>query len=187
MPMVLKTKLDTKKYPMLPYAEWPNWIKCGPGVNLDDMDPCFIGRWGALCRDEKQVSTIIRGYCSDADQEKIWFARGGKKINGVYVDPVDPKRVAAKCNNVGVIHGTVAKPGRSLHRFRIALDEKNEVLKAIEKDASFVNQKKLAKYGLCKPMTVGNGMGECAESWHVQPIETINADIEKRMALMPIT
>lgn len=166
----LISKLSPTAYPcILDYTEIFKWVKFAPGVDPFDIDPVFLGRYAAMCKYLGVIGYVTSGTRSIQKQTNLYIADGGRKLaNGEWTGG----------------SGYVAKPGKSLHNYCLAMDESNKVLKALEKEASFKMQKTLAKFGLCKPMTKGNNM-TILEDWHFQPIETINLTVAQRAALAP--
>lgn len=167
----LISKLSPTKYPCITnYDEIFKWVKFAPNVDPFAIDPVFLGRYAALCKFLGVIGYVTSGTRSIERQTVLYIADGGYKLpNGEWTGG----------------SGYVAKPGRSLHNYAMAMDESNKVLKALEKNASFAMQKTLAKFGLCKPLTLGNG-GGIYEDWHFQPIETINLTVAQRAALAPV-
>lgn len=172
----LVSKLSSTKYPCLQtMEEILQWLTFAPNVDPYEIDPVFLGRVGAMARDEKIKHHIISGHRPTSLQEKLYLAKGGvKNPDGTYSDPY------------GKVNGRVAKPNRSFHEFRLAIDSGTKYYKDINKVESALKQSKLNKYGLFKPLTIGQGIKESGcEDWHIQPIETLDASLEKRRELAP--
>jgi hypothetical protein len=180
---MMKTKLNTKKYPMVSKEQWDLYLTFKDPKDKDEVDPCFLGRLAALSRDIKAALGsawkplhIVDGFRPTSEQEIIFFARGGKytKEKGYFWPDTVPKPKR-----------TAARPGTSKHGFRLAIDTNTVWAKAINKTEHFDKQTTLAKYGLCKPMTKGNGF-VVLEDWHIQPIETRDVPTAQMHKLMPV-
>lgn len=166
------TRLDPNKYPT---ADPKLYLTFLPGVDAD-IDPVFAGRLAAFAKAYGVKLSINSGYRAVEKQIKLFLAQGGK---------YDPKIGYYWTTNVPAHKRTVAKPGKSFHNFRLAIDTNSPWAKLIDKDAATIQQKELLKFGIFKPMTKGNGCS-VLEDWHIQPIETLNVPAEKRKSLMPI-
>lgn len=175
--MALISKLNATKYPMVPLAEIGLYLTFSAGINKDDIDPVFLQRLAAFVKAEGKGNkmNINSGSRTIASQAKIFLSRGGKydaKLGYYWPDSVPANK------------RTVAKPGKSFHNFALAIDTDSEWAKAINKVEATSKQSILLKYGIFKPMTAGN-KSSVLESWHAQPIETLNVPLEKRAALAP--
>lgn len=167
---MLKSKLSTIKYPCITeFTEIFTWLRFAPGVDPYKIDPVFLGRAAALCKHLGVIGYVTSGTRSYERQVELYIADGGFQLpNGEWTGG----------------SGYVAKPGKSYHNYGLAIDIGTAALKLIDKVASFSKQLMLAKFGLCKPMTSGNG-STVLEDWHFQPIETINLTLDQRRALVP--
>ena len=167
---MLKSKLSSIKYPCLTsYSEFLRWLRFAPGVDPYLIDPVFLGRHAAMCKSLGIIDTITSGTRSYDKQVSLYLADGGKQLpNGEWTGGT----------------GYVAKPGSSWHNNGLAIDSSSKAVKMIDKVAAFKAQTTLMKFGLCKPMTSGNGQ-RVLEDWHIQPIETINITRENRSKLAP--
>lgn len=166
------SKLDPKKFEV---ADTSKYLIYLPGAD-SSIDPVFAGRLSALAKANKAKLAINSGYRTVNQQIQLFLARGGKydsKLGYYWPDSIPAYR------------HTVAKPGKSFHNFRLAVDTSSLWAKLLNKDAATEMQKELLKFGLFKPMTKGNH-SSVLEDWHIQPIETLNATLEKRGELMPI-
>lgn len=172
----LKSKISATKYPCLQTMdEILQWLVFAKSVDPYEIDPVFLGRLGAMAKDENRKHVILSGHRLTSLQEKLYLNAGGvKNSDGTYSDPY------------GKVNGRVAKPNRSFHEYKLAVDSGDKYYKAINKLESTFTQSKLNKYGLFKPLTIGNGIKESGcEDWHIQPIETYNLDLEGRKKMMP--
>jgi len=167
---MLKSKLSSIKYPCLTtYTEIFRWVRFAPGVDPYAIDPVFLGRFAALCKAHGIIGYISSGTRTYAKQVELYINDGGyQQSNGEWTGG----------------SGYVAKPGSSFHNYGIALDCTTMALKVIDKVAAFKGQNTLIKFGLCKPMTSGNGQ-KVLEDWHFQPIESINVLKVNRSKLAP--
>jgi hypothetical protein len=166
------SRLDARKYTMAEPAQYLIYL---PSVD-SGIDPVFEGRLAAFAKAYKSKLSINSGYRSAETQIQLFLAQGGKydpKLGYYWPVSIQPQR------------HTVAKPGRSFHNFRLAIDTNSPWAKQINKVEATTFQKELLKFGIFKPITKGNG---CAvlEDWHIQPIETLNLTLEQRKDMMPI-
>ena len=161
---MLKSKLDRDKYPCLPLDEVSKYITWYANVDITLLDPVFVGRFAHMCKDLGIKGNINSGYRPTTRQIELYKAVGGKLVNGEWIGGKP----------------TVARPGRSWHEYKLALDTDTAKIKAIDKEASTINQKTLMKYGLFKPLTKGNKTS-IYEDWHIQPIETWNVKDKKSL------
>lgn len=166
------SRLDPKKYPTADPAQQLIYL---PGVD-PGIDPLFAGRLAAWAQANKAKLSLNSGYRSIEKQVQLFLAQGGK---------YDQKLGYYWPENIPAHKRTVAKPGKSFHNFRLAIDTNSSWAKAINKVEATKQQLILLKYGLFKPMTKGNGMS-VLEDWHIQPIETLNLTVDQRKDLMPI-
>lgn len=152
----ITSKLNPTAYPCLPLSEAYKYLTFSHPTDKDNLDPVFLGRLAALAKDQgwKKLN-LSSGYRPTSSQEVLFKKDGGYFKNGSWQGGT----------------GYVAKPGNSWHEYGVAIDTDNGNLKAMEKYEPTAKQLTLKKYGLFKPMTVGNGTGP-KEDWHIQPIET---------------
>lgn len=167
---MFKSRLSATAYPcILDLNEVKKYVTFQAGIDPSAIDPVFLGRFAAMCRDLKIKGHITSGFRDHKKQIQLYTATGGKQdAKGEWYGG-SPK---------------VAKPGRSWHEFRLAIDTSTMAIKAIDKTAATDNQTTLRKYGLYKPLTAGNKTG-VYEDWHIQPIETRN--VTDKASLQPYT
>lgn len=171
-----KSKLSPTKYPCLQTMnEILQWILFENGVDPYELDPVFLGRLCAMAKEEGKKHLIGSGYRSTKKQESLYLAKGGvKNSDGSYSDPH------------GKVNGRVARPNTSWHEFRLAVDSSDKYYKSLHENDSTNNQAKWIKFGLFKPLTIGNGIkSSSAENWHIQPLESLGIVINKRKDLAP--
>lgn len=138
-----------------PVADPHKYLKFLHGWQTD-IDPVFAGRLSALARDKNTSLTILSGYRSMEEQIRSYKESGGHlDSNGNWVGG----------------NGYAAIPGSSWHQYGGGVDVLDAWAKELDKNAKTTEQKTLLKYGLFKPLTVGNGRS-VLEDWHIQPIET---------------
>lgn len=149
-----------------PVADPDKFLRFAHGWQTE-IDPVFAGRLAALARDKNTYITVLSGYRSQEEQINSYKDSGGHQDeNGNWIGG----------------NGYAAKPGTSWHQYGQAIDTSDPWLKALEKDYKTTEQKTLLKYGLFKPLTVGNGKS-VLEDWHIQPVETIGiTDIKVKQA-----
>lgn len=148
-----------------PMADPKKWLKfLNPWQS--GIHPILAFRLAALARDIiKGILIFNSGHREIKEQERIWCNNGGTiRLDGSYFWPksAGPQKVA--------------KPGKSKHNYRIAVDTVDRILKGMDNGSTRV-QKTLLKYGLFKPMAAGNKAKDSngllvVEDWHIQPIET---------------
>lgn len=104
------------------------WVK----GDKKGLDPKFVEKLENLGQGIGEKVSITSGYRTIEEQQRLWMEsdKTGK---------------------------WVARPGESKHNFGIAVDVKNEKIRAMTNE-------ELAQYGLYKPMDY--------ENWHLEPIET---------------
>lgn len=153
----MKSKLSATKYPCLPLEDAMKWLNAIGSCDLKGVDPVFIGRLGAMCKEQKKKADLNSGKRDHAKQIKLFLDAGGhKNADGTYEGG----------------SGKVAKPGTSRHEYGLAVDTASLWLKALNKVESSKKQTVLNKFGLYKPLTKGNGK-TLLEDWHIEPIETL--------------
>jgi hypothetical protein len=145
------TKLSLN-YPIADPADWLIFLHTWQW----EIDPIFLGRLAALGKTKNKKINISSGIRSYDEQVKSYKSTGG------YQDK--------KGNWIGG-NGKACKPGTSWHEYGEAIDTSDSWLKALDKNATTVNQKTLLQFGLFKPLTPGNKT-IVNEDWHIQPIET---------------
>lgn len=172
----LKSKLSPTKYPCLQTMdEILQWLTFAKSVDPYELDPVFLGRLGAMAKEEGRKHIIISGHRNTKKQETLYLNAGGvKNADGTYSDPH------------GKVNGKVAKPNTSWHEFRLAVDSGDKYYKEINKTEATKNQTKWIKFGLFKPLTIGNGIkASSTEDWHLQVLESKGIPKEKRKQLEP--
>lgn len=147
------SKLNTKKYPVGDIAKW---IVAAPGVNIENVDQVLLGRLAALAEYVGKKITISSGWRSTIKQIDLYIKSGGKQD--------------ASGNWHGG-SGMAARPGWSWHEYGLAIDTSTQWLRDLCSSEATDKQLTLMKFGLFKPLTIGNKTSVC-EDWHIQPIET---------------
>lgn len=171
-----KSKLSETKYPCLKtMEEILQWLVFAKSVDPYEIDPVFLGRLGAMAKYEGRKHVIISGHRPTSLQEKLYLNAGGvKNSDGTYSDPK------------GKVKGRVAKPKTSYHEFRIAVDSGDKYYRALNKNEPTSQQTNWIKFGLYKPLTIGNGIKpESSEDWHLQPIELLGVSRKDRHKWQP--
>lgn len=127
------------------------------------IDPVFAGRLAALALQYNTPINIVAGFRSPLEQITAYKNSGGhQNKDGSWTGG----------------NGYAARPGASWHEFRLAIDTGDTWVKSIDSTKKTIDQKILTKFGLFKPLTIGNGC-TILEDWHIQPVETAGASNKK--------
>jgi len=106
------------------------------------IDPVFAARLAALARSRNKKITITSGFRTKREQLYWYKLRKGK----------------------GAL-----KPGTSWHEYGGAADSISSWVRKLD-NVELSLQLELARFGLCKPLALGNDFYP-PEDWHLQPIE----------------
>ncbi|MGE5454361.1 MAG: D-alanyl-D-alanine carboxypeptidase family protein [Methylocystaceae bacterium] len=106
------------------------------------IDPVFAARLAALARSRKKKIVIVSGFRTYREQLGLFKLYKGKRA---------------------------LKPGTSWHEFGGAVDISSLWVRKLD-NVALPCQYELARFGLAKPFTHGNGF-DPAENWHLQPLE----------------